>query len=109
MAAFLKEDINYLSPTFVTEIVEAMSTYYKQKTMTDMNNKVFILLLDERNRSQVSVMARWVGIYGALKEEFMDLVRLKGCKAVDFLDAVQSFCNDFGLKMENNHEWGKIR
>ncbi|XP_052765083.1 uncharacterized protein LOC128206563 [Mya arenaria] len=65
--------------------------YIENKTLNNLWEKKLTLFLDEStdnsNRSQASLMARWVD-EGCVFEEYLGLNELKGTKAADFEEAV---------------------
>ena len=104
LSEFMKQRVNYTSPTSVVELTSALSQYFEHKILSDLKGRKFTLFLDEStdnaNRSQASLMARWLGNKG-VQETFLGLVRMKGTKAVDFEVAVKDFCVSKGLDPKN--------
>lgn len=104
VSSMLAADVNYLSPRAATEFVELVSDFIERKTIAEMRDRKFTIFLDEStdnaNRSQVSIMARWVGENGA-NEKFLGLVHINGTKALDFEEAVQTFCVSKELDVKN--------
>ncbi|WAR05584.1 hypothetical protein MAR_020953, partial [Mya arenaria] len=102
--AELDEDLNTQlqnKTTYATEFVQFISTFIENKTLNSLREKKLTLFLDEStdnsNRSQASLMARWVD-ERCVFVEYIGLIELKETKAVDFEEAVSIFFNEKGWR-----------
>ena len=100
--AFTAANAAYVSSTFYREVIFAISTFLRNRLLSEIGDSVFCILIDETtdsaNRNQLIVYIRWVDAkQRKIREEYLGILQLPAGDAETIFDALIKFVRGEGL------------